>query len=297
MEGKRDLPPLPPFPAGEGGRTDLSAFASDEARGVETRSGRPARWAWLLPLLALVALALLAPALAPFDPLRVEPGLASLPPSVVHPLGTDRLGRDVLSRWLVGGQTSLVVAGLAATLAGIVGGVLGAVAGYRGGLLGGALDRFVDLTLALPVFFVAIALQATLRPGIASVVLVVGLTTWMAPARVVRAKVIQTKRMAFVEAARALGLSDARILRRHVLPHCLPTFAAALTAAFGDALLLQSTLGFLGLGIAPPAPSWGGLLLDAMPEMVHGAWWLVLAPGLAIVGATAVVGAAARRIG
>lgn len=253
--------------------------------------------AWLLPLVVLAAFAAVAPSLAPFDPLRVEPRLASLLPSAAHPLGSDRLGRDILSRWLVGGQTSLLVAFLAAAFAGIIGGSLGAIAGYRGGTLGGVIDRLVDVALALPIFFVAIALQAALPSGATSLVLVVGLTTWMAPARVVRAQVVATKRAAFVEAARALGCSEARLLWRHVVPHCLPAFAAALTAAFGDALLLQSTLSFLGLGIAPPAPSWGGMLLDAMPEMLRGAWWQLLVPGLSIVGATAAVGAATRRVG
>jgi peptide/nickel transport system permease protein len=284
VEASENLTPLPPFPRGEGG--DVSP-----ARSIIVG------WAWLLPLVALAIFAATAPLLAPFDPLRIDPRLASLEPTLAHPLGTDRLGRDFLSRWLVGGQTSLLVAGFAAALAGGVGGLLGAIAGYRGGAVGTLLDRLVDVTLALPVFFVAIALQAALPSNAVSLVLVVGLATWMAPARVVRAQVIAVKRTAFVEAARALGCSETQLLWRHVLPHSLAAFAAALTAAFGDALLLQSTLGFLGLGIAPPAPSWGGLLLDAMPEMLHGAWWQVLVPGLSIVGATALVGAAARRIG
>jgi peptide/nickel transport system permease protein len=244
---------------------------------------------------ALLLLIAAAPTLAPADPLRIDLTAVGLPPSPAHPFGTDRVGRDIFSRWLVGGQTSLGVAALAAAFAVVVGAVLGAHAGYRGGRLGALIDRLVDVALALPIFFVAIALQAALPPGWLGVVLVIGVTGWMSPARVIRSQVLQTRAQPFVEAARALGCSDGWILRRHVLPQCVGTLAVTLTTSFGEAILLQSTLSFLGLGIPPPAPSWGGMLLDALPEVLHGAWLPVLLPGLSIMAATAAVGAAARR--
>jgi peptide/nickel transport system permease protein len=256
---------------------------------------RPNRLIGYLPLARLLLVAA-APLLAPADPLRVDLTAVGLPPSPAHPFGTDRVGRDLFSRWLVGGQTSIVVAALAAAFAVLIGVLLGAHAGYRGGRLGALIDRFVDVALALPIFFVAIALQATLPPGALGVVLVIGATGWMSPARVIRARVLQTRTQPFVEAARALGGSDGWILRRHVLPQCVGTIAATLTTSFGEAILLQSTLSFLGLGLPPPSPSWGGMLLDALPEVLHGAWLPVLLPGFSIMAATAAVGAAARRL-
>ena len=261
---------------------------------LEVAAGRT-QFAVALGLVALmVILAALAPALAPYDPSRIDLSRAGLPPGPSHPMGTDRLGRDVLSRWLIGGRTSLAVAAAAAGLGCTLGAIAGALAGYREGWLGGLIDRAIDVALALPIFFIAVALQTALPQGETSVIVVLGATGWMGMARILRGEVLRIKRLAFVEAARALGCSDCRILLRHVVPHCAGAFVATLTACFGEALLLQSTLSFLGLGIPPPAPSWGGALLEAMPEMLHGAWWLILVPGLSILSATAALGVCAE---
>lgn len=245
---------------------------------------------WLFLGVALLLIFLLP---VPADPLRVELGRAGLAPGFDHLLGTDRLGRDVLSRWLVGGRLSIAVASAVALLACGLGTCFGALAGYQPGPVGALVDRLIDVSLALPVFFVAIAVQAALPPGAAGMVLVLAATGWMGPARIVRGEVLRIRRLAFVEAARALGCPSWRILGRHILPGCAGAIAATLTVSFGDALLIQSTLSFLGLGIPPPAPTWGGMLLDALPEMLHDAWWLILVPGISILGATVGVGALA----
>ena len=245
---------------------------------------------------ALSVLAILAPALASDDPLRIDFARSALPPSVAHPLGTDRLGRDLFRRWLYAAQLSLGIAATAA-VAGSAGGILvGVLSGYRDGWVSGVLGRLADVAFALPIFFVAIALQSVLPAGAFGVILVISATGWMSTARLVRGEALRIRREGYVEAARSLGVSDTRIVLRHILPNAFGTIAAAVTTSFGEALLLQSSLSFLGLGVPPPTPTWGGMLLEAMPEMARGAWWLVVVPGLSILAATGAVGALTERL-
>lgn len=249
----------------------------------------------LIPV-GLIAFVVLLPLLSPDDPTRVDFGRIAQPPGPEYLLGTDRLGRDLLSRFLYGARISLGVAFLASLGACLVGALLGALAGLLGGRVGGLLDRLVDIALALPVFFVALALQAALPTGAASVVLVLTITGWMTPARAIRAEAGRLSRMDYIEAAHALGLSRSQVFSRHIAPHLAGLFGALLTAGFGEALLLQSTLSFLGLGIPPPEPTWGGMLLDSLPELARGAWWLVLVPGAAILASTMAARAIASRM-
>lgn len=233
-----------------------------------------------------VVLTLFAPLLAPADPFAL--GAAPLtPPSPGHPMGTDAIGRDLLSGVLYGGRTSLLVAGSVTLLACACGASVGLLAGYRGGLLDDALMRVTELLQVLPRFFVVVIAVALFGPGMDRVVLCLGLTSWPVLARVVRGEVLAMHDLDFVVAARAAGARERRVLWRHVLPNVLPSAAVVLGLLFGQVLLVEASLGFLGLG-DPNAMSWG-LLAGQAHGFLRVAWWLSVFPGLAI--ATAVLGA------
>jgi peptide/nickel transport system permease protein len=229
--------------------------------------------------LALVVLALLAASIAPGDPFApVAPPLS--PPSRAHPFGSDDLGRDLLAATVHGARTSLVVALAVTALAAAVGVAVGAVSGYRRGAVDDALMRVTELVQVIPRFFLAVVVLALFGAGLDRLVLVLGLTSWPAIARVVRAETLSLAHREFVEAARALGASPARTLVRHVLPGALPPaiVVASLTAA--TAILLEAGLAFIGLG-DPHAMSWGYLVSNAQ-RFLRVAWWMAVFPGAAI---------------
>lgn len=230
-------------------------------------------------LLLLAAAALLAPIIAPYDPSRVDLGSSSLPPGPRHPLGTDPLGRDVFRRAIHGAQVSLAVGVTAAGLAALLGVALGLLAAYRGGLLDAAITRLVDAALAMPAFFLLVALQSLLGAGVANVILMVSLVGWMVVARVVRAVTLSLKEREFVLAARALGCSDRRIVVRHLLPNLAGQVGVLFALGVADALLLESALSFLGMGVPPTEASWGNMLHDAQAAILTGAWWMAAFPG------------------
>lgn len=228
----------------------------------------------------LVVVALLAPFLAPADPYAISgPSLA--PPGGMHPLGTDALGRDLLSGLLFGAQASLVVAVGVAALVLVVGGTVGAFSAWLGGWWDDVLMRLTEFFQALPRFFLAILAIAVFGPGLQLLILVLGLTSWTMLARVVRAEVLSLKQREFVDAARALGASSARIVLRELLPNALPPALALLGLIMGRVLLIEASLGFLGLG-DPNTMSWGLLAGSAQPYL-RLAWWLPFFPGLAIL--------------
>jgi peptide/nickel transport system permease protein len=235
---------------------------------------------------ALVAtvfvVAVLAPLVAPYDPAEIDIKGILTGPGVKHPLGTDDLGRDVLSRMVWGSRVSLQVGFAAVGIATLIGIILGALAGFYGGIVDGAIMRFVDIMLSIPTIFLILAVIAILEPSITNIMVVIGLTGWMEPARLVRAEFISLKERDFVTAARALGASDARIIFRHVLPNSLSPIFVSATMGIGGAILVESGLSFLGLGVQPPAPSWGSLLA-AGKDNIEIAWWLSAFPGLAIL--------------
>lgn len=240
----------------------------------------PAGMVGLALTLVLVAVALLAPVIAPFDPLLpVGAPLAS--PEAAHPMGTDGLGRDVFSGVLHGTRTSLLVAGGVCALAFIIGVPLGMVSGYRGGLADDALMRFTEMFQVLPRFFLAIIVIALFGPGLDRLVLVLGLTSWAMLARVMRAEVLSLREREFVEAARANGASHLRILFREILPNALPAGLVLLGLIVAQVILLEASLGFLGLG-DPNAMSWGYLAGQAQ-RFLRVAWWLSVFPGVAII--------------
>ncbi len=266
------------------------AINADEARLPRLR------W-WIRAGAALVLLVVWIGAgtmLLPFDPNAIDLAQTSAAPDRVHLLGTDRLGRDVLSRLLAGGALSTGIALSAGLMACVVGVALGGVAGF-GRRAGAVVDRAVDLAASIPMLFVAIALQAAVPPAVAGTIVVLVFAGWPAVTRIVRAEVAIVRTSQHVEAAYALGCSDRRILWRHVLPQCAGAVAAAFTVGFGEALLLQSTLAFLGLGLPPTSVTLGGMLQESTAELGGGAWWQVLLPGLAILGTTAAVGGLSRR--
>ena len=233
-------------------------------------------------------LAVLAPALAPADPARNDLLARLTPPAWMdggrwdHPLGTDTLGRDVVSRLLYGARVSLVVGFSAVILAGALGVTLGLVSGYYGGRLDDLLMRLGDVQLAFPALVLAIAVLAVVGSGLGNVVLVLGVTGWVTYARIARGETLSLRHREFVEGARALGARDTAILWRHVLPNVLPSITVVATFSVARTIIAEASLSFLGLGIPPPAPSWGAMLDEGRNYLTTG-WWLALFPGLAIL--------------
>jgi len=233
-------------------------------------------------VLGLFAVALLARWLAPYNPDFIDLKQVLMPPSAAHLLGTDTLGRDVLSRIIYGARVSLLVGFVAVGIATLIGLLVGALAGYYGGVLDQILMRLVDLMLCFPTIFLILAVIAVLGPSIWNIMAVIGLTSWMGVARLVRAEFLSLREREFVVAARALGASDARLIWRHLLPNALTPVMVSATLGVAGAILVESSLSFLGLGVQPPTPSWGNMLTMGK-DNIEIAWWLSVFPGLAIL--------------
>jgi peptide/nickel transport system permease protein len=247
----------------------------------------PVALAALAIILAIVGAALVAPWLAPYDPeVQFFDGLtiegAPLPPGERFPLGTDLLGRDLLSRIIFGARTSLVI-GLAANgVAVLLGTLLGVLAGYLRGAAGAVIMRFTDLMMAFPALLLAIALAAIFQPSLWIVAMVIALVNWGQIARVVYTETTALAEREFIEATRALGATPGRILLHHILPHLLPTMLVWGTLGIASTVLLEATLSFLGVGVRPPTPSWGNIIFENQTYFAT-APWLVFFPGLAIL--------------
>ncbi|OGR24763.1 MAG: peptide ABC transporter permease [Desulfobacca sp. RBG_16_60_12] len=233
-------------------------------------------------VLGLFVVSIFAPWLAPYDPNSINLKEVLMPPSPAHYLGTDTLGRDVLSRIIFGSRVSLKVGFVAVGLATLIGLLVGALAGYYGGWVDQGLMRLVDLMLCFPAFFLILAVIAVLEPSIWNIMVVIGLTGWMGVARLVRAEFLSLREREFVTAARALGAGDARLIMRHMLPNALAPVMVSATLGVAGAILTESALSFLGLGVQPPTPSWGNIL-TAGKDNIEIAWWLSVFPGLAIL--------------
>ena len=230
----------------------------------------------------LVALAVLAPLLAPWDPNKPDTRRILTPPSPSHPLGTDQIGRDVLSRVLYGARVSLAVGFVSVGIATIIGILLGAAAGYHGGLVDAAIMRVVDLMLVFPRFFLLLAVLAFLKPSIWTIMVVIGLSGWMGVARLVRAEFLTLREREFVVWSESIGASAARVVFRHILPNAMAPVLVAMTLGIPAAILTESGLSFLGLGVQPPYATWGNILTDGK-DALEIAWWMTLYPGLAIL--------------
>lgn len=235
-----------------------------------------------LIVISLFVLSFLAPYLTPYSPDDLDAYHVLLPPSAQHWLGTDELGRDVLTRIIFGARVSLKVGFVSVGIAAFIGTVAGLFAGYYGGWVDQLLMRFVDIMLCFPTFFLMLAVIAMLEPSIWYIMIIIGLTGWMGVARLVRAEVLSLRERDFVLAARAIGASDLRIIFRHILPNALSPVIVTATLGVAGAILTESALSFLGIGVQPPVPSWGNML-TAGKDYLEFAWWLSLFPGFAIL--------------
>lgn len=230
--------------------------------------------------LALVAI--LAPFIVPYDPAAVDIGSALLAPSARHILGTDYLGRDVFSRMVYGARISLSIGFVAVGISIMIGIAMGSIAGYYGGKIDMILMRFVDIMLCFPSIFLILAVVAILEPNIMNIMIVIGITSWMGAARLIRAEILSLKEREFILAARALGASDFRIIIFHLIPNAIAPVLVSAVLGVAAAILVESALSFLGLGVQPPTPSWGNILMEGKASL-GVCWWLSFFPGLAIL--------------
>jgi ABC-type dipeptide/oligopeptide/nickel transport system permease subunit len=241
------------------------------------------RWARFgLALVGTLALlALLAPWLAPGDPFRGNLAASLHPPSSAFPLGSDAQGRDVLSRVLYGARLSLAVGLISQSIALSLGVTLGLIAGYYGRWVDGVIMRVADVTLAFPSLLLLIAIAAAVKPSLPAVFVVIGIVGWAGMARLVRGQVLLARGLEYVQAARALGASDARIIARHLLPNVIAPVIVAATLGIGGAIMAEAALSFIGLGAQPPTPSWGSMVAEGR-DLLRVAPWVSLVPGVAI---------------
>jgi len=242
----------------------------------------------VLVVLVVMLAALAAPLVAPFDPLEQDIGQRLREPGWqdaqgrVHPLGTDHLGRDILSRIIFGSRIALLVGLAAVVISGVLGMIIGLVAGYFGGRMDDFLMRLADIQLAFPFILLAIAVIGVLGPSLRNIIIVIGVSSWVVYARVVRGEVLSIREREYVHAAVALGSRHWRVLMTHVLPNTFTPWLVVATLDMARVIVIESALSFLGLGVQPPTPTWGGMLADGRVYL-STAWWLATFPGLAIL--------------
>lgn len=239
--------------------------------------------AGLVVLAVIVVASLLAPILSPGDPTFIDLSRREQPPSLANWMGTDRLGRDVFGLVVWGGRVTLAIGLLAVTLASLVGVMAGAAAGYAGGAPDALISRLAAAGLAMPTFFLLVAVQALFPPGPANVVLIIGATGWMALTRIVRGQVLTLRSRDFVTAAVASGAGAGRVLWRHIVPNVSSQIIVYFTLGVADAILVESALSFLGLGVPPYVASWGNMLNDGLAGVLNGSWWIAFFPGMMIM--------------
>jgi len=280
------------------------AKPEDESITLSTRPETMAGLAWkyfikhrlavagTIVVIVLVIGSIVYPAISPYDVEKSSLRIRYQPPTADHIFGTDDLGRDMLTRMLFGGRISLSIGLLSMSLAVIIGVTVGSVAGFFGGNLDNLLMRFTDLMLTIPRLFLLILMAVILRSinwpylqeagGIAAIILVIGILSWMSIARLVRGSFLSLREKEFVEAARSLGLSDLRIIVRHILPNAISPVIVAATLGVAGAIITESGLSYLGFGVQPPTPTWGNMLRNAQDEMLRGNMWMAIFPGMMI---------------
>jgi ABC-type dipeptide/oligopeptide/nickel transport system permease subunit len=262
-------------PPGGGGKRALAAL----------RKFVGASWvgaASLAVLLVVIGLAVIGGRIAPYDPLATDFGATQQPPSARHLLGTDRLGRDVLSRLVVGTRTTMVIALASIAIGDTIGFFWGLTSGYLGRRFDIVSQRLLDLLMAFPALILAMLLLTGLGSGLHTVIIAIAVTRIPLTTRVVRSVVLAVKEMAYIEAARAVGVTSPRIMAAHVAPQCVAPLLVIASFNLGTAIFAEAALSFLGLGAPPPAPSWGSMLGSVLAESFKPPWWLVIVPGLAI---------------
>ncbi len=231
----------------------------------------------------VIAACITGPLLSAHDPAATDVAHAYAPPSGAHLLGSDGLGRDELVRLLLGGRISLLVGFVAAIVAMFIGTVYGAISGYYGGLTDAIMMRVVDVLLSVPTLFLLLFLAAMFSGSLWSLIVVIGITSWLGPARLVRGEVLSLRERVYVEAARAIGAGDLRLIFRHIIPNAGGTIITTTTFIIAGSMLAETALSYLTIGVRPPTPSWGNLLTSAQSDVFAGAYWLILPPGFAIL--------------
>lgn len=235
----------------------------------------------------VVLMAILAPLIAPHDPVGANPSNINQPPfwleggSMEHILGTDNLGRDLLSRVLYGSRISLVVGILAVVISGTIGLAVGLLSGYFGGFIDNLLMRIVDAFLAIPGILLVLVFLAVLKPGISTLIFIIGITTWVTYARVIRGDVLVVKEQEYVKAAISMGVSHWKIIMRHILPNIFTSFIVISTLSVASTIILEASLSFLGMGIQSPSITWGGMLSSGRNYLATN-WWIATFPGIAL---------------
>ena len=233
-------------------------------------------------IIIILLFALFAPIIARYDPSVIDTNSILTAPSGAHIFGTDTLGRDIFARIVYGSRISLSIGIIAVGIAVIIGIFFGSIAGYYGGRIDSVIMRFVDIMLCFPTFFLILAVIAILEPSIFNIMVVIGATSWMGVARLIRAEILTLKERDFVAASRVMGASDAWIIARHLIPNAIGPVLVSATLGIGGAILIESALSFLGIGVQPPTPSWGNILMDGKSTL-GVAWWLTIFPGLFIL--------------
>ena len=233
-------------------------------------------------IMLVIIAAVFAPYISPYNPDKIDVNAVLQPPNPAHLLGTDQLGRDILSRLIFGARISIEVGFIAVSLSLFIGIFIGAYAGYYGGVTDSILMRFVDIMLTFPSFFLILAISAILKPSIINIMIIIGLTSWMGIARIIRAEFTQNREKDYVLSAKAAGASDSYIMFFEIIPNTVAPILVSATLGVAGAILIQASLAFLGIGIMPPTASWGGMLSRGKTYIMV-AWWLTLFPGIAIL--------------
>ena len=233
-------------------------------------------------LLGVAVIAIFAPQIAPYSPTAVSATAVRAAPSVAHPMGTDSLGRDILSRVIFGTRIALMIAVTSMGIAFVVGSLLGALAGYYGGWVDAIVRTAIDTTWAFPAIIMGLALASILEPDLTTVLVAIGLVFWGVFARLVRGEVLSLRELDFIKASEAIGLSDTKIIFKHLIPNAIIPAFVVVTLQMGNAIAVAASLSFLGLGVQPPTPSWG-IMLSTGRQFITSAWWISVFPGLAIV--------------
>lgn len=238
--------------------------------------------AGLVFIVAVIIFSLFAPFIAPYNPSHIDTKNILSSPSKGHLFGTDTLGRDIFSRIVYGSRISLSIGFIAVGIAVLIGITFGSIAGYYGGKTDSVIMRFVDIMLCFPTLFLILAVIAILEPSIFNIMVVIGATGWMGVARLIRAEILTLKERDYVAAAKVMGASDTWIILRHLIPNAIGPVLVSATLGIGGAILVESSLSFLGIGVQPPTPSWGNILMDGKSTLGI-AWWLTIFPGVFIL--------------